>query len=54
MGCSANGVPRSRDLATVTDRELVQIATELNERPRETLGWMTPAEKFNELPALTG
>jgi transposase, IS30 family len=47
-------LPRSRDLATVTHRELDQIATELNERPRETLGWMTPAEKFNELLAMTG
>ena len=47
-------LPRSRNLATVTDRELDQIATELNERPRETLGWMTPAEKFNELLAMTG
>ena len=46
-------LPRSRDLATVTDRELDQIATELNERPRKTLGWMTPAEKFNELLAMT-
>ena len=47
-------LPRSRDLATVTDRELVQIAAELNERPCETLGWMTPAEKFNEFLAMTG
>lgn len=46
-------LPRSRDLATVTDRELDQIATELNERPREPLGWMTPAKKFNELLAMT-
>ena len=47
-------LPRSRDLATVIDRELDEIATELNERPRETLGWVTPAEKFNELLAMTG
>ena len=47
-------LPRSRDLATVTECELDQIATELNERARKTLGWMTPAEKFNELLAMTG
>ncbi len=47
-------LPRSTDLATVTASQLDQIAAELNERPRETLGWMTPAEKFNELLAMTG
>jgi len=47
-------LPYSTDLATVTPSQLDQIAAELNERPRETLGWMTPAEKFNELLAMTG
>ena len=47
-------LPRTRDLATVTGRELDQIAAELDGRPRETLGWMTPAEKFIELLAMTG
>jgi IS30 family transposase len=47
-------LPRSTDLATVTASQLDQIAAELNERPRETLGWHTPAEKFNELLAMTG
>ena len=31
-------LPRSRDLATVFDDELDQIAAKLNERPRKTLG----------------
>jgi len=44
-------LPRSLDFATVTDHQLDAIALELNERPRETLGWMTPSEKFSELVA---
>jgi transposase, IS30 family len=51
---NANGLlrrylPRSLDFGT--DAQLDAIATELNERPRETLGWMTPSEKFSELAA---
>jgi transposase, IS30 family len=45
-------LPRSLDLSTVTDAQLDAIAQELNERPRETLGWMTPSEKFSELVAM--
>jgi transposase, IS30 family len=44
-------LPRSLDFGTVTDTQLDAIAAELNERPRETLGWMTPSEKFSELVA---
>ena len=44
-------LPRSLDFGTVTDAQLDAIAAELNERPRETLGWMTPSEKFSELVA---
>ncbi len=47
-------LPRSTDFSTVTPSQLDQIADELNERPREPLGWHTPAEKFNELVAMTG
>ena len=46
-------LPRSRDFSTLTDTELDEIADELNERPRKTLGWMTPSEKFSELVAST-
>ncbi len=45
-------LPRSLDFSTLTDRQLNAIARELNERPRETLGWMTPFEKFGELVAM--
>jgi transposase, IS30 family len=45
-------LPRSLDFGAVTDRRLDDIAAELNERPRQTLGWMTPSEKFNELVAM--
>lgn len=44
--------PRSLDFNTVTDRQLDAIAAELNERPRQTLGWMTPSEKFSEFVAM--
>jgi IS30 family transposase len=44
-------LPRSLEFSALTDKQLDAIAAELNERPRETLGWMTPSEKFSELVA---
>jgi IS30 family transposase len=47
-------LPKGKDLSTVTARELLTIQRGLNGRPRETLGFMTPSEKYAELVALTG
>jgi IS30 family transposase len=47
-------LPRSLDLSTLSEEQLDAIADELNGRPRETLGWRTPSERFAELVAMTG
>jgi IS30 family transposase len=44
-------LPKGTDLSTVSNYQLNRIALELNTRPRQTLGWMTPAQKFAQLVA---
>ena len=41
------------DLAGYSQRDLDQVADQLNGRPRQTLKWMKPSEAFDQLIATT-
>jgi transposase, IS30 family len=45
--------PTGTDLSRFSERELNDVARELNERPRQTLGWLTPSQKLAEVVAAT-
>lgn len=47
-------LPRNENLSIYTQHELDEIAERLNTRPRKTLAYETPAERFNAGVALTG
>ncbi|MBC2653745.1 IS30 family transposase, partial [Novosphingobium flavum] len=47
-------LPHGVDLSTFSQAQLSAIARQLNERPRKTLMYQTPAEKFAQSVASIG
>jgi IS30 family transposase len=47
-------MPKGTDLSLHSAEDLARFAASLNNRPRETLGFMKPSEKLAELVAMTG
>lgn len=47
-------LPKRRNLSVFSQPELNEIAQRLNQRPRKTLDFRTPAEVFSQAVALTG
>ncbi|PNE13077.1 IS30 family transposase, partial [Amycolatopsis sp. BJA-103] len=42
-------LPKGTDLSGYSQDELDAIADELNDRPRQTLGWLKPIEAFSKV-----
>jgi len=56
---NANGLlrqyfPKGMDLSGINQNRLNAVARRLNKRPRETLGFETPAERFSQCVASIG
>jgi len=47
-------VPKGSDIRTITNEQIEHIMDRLNNRPRKTLGFLTPNEVFYERKILTG
>ena len=47
-------LPKGIDISGYSQAKLNAVARQLNERPRKTLGYQTPAEMFSQTVALTG
>ena len=46
--------PKRMDLSGINQNRLNAVARRLNERPRETLDFETPADRFSQCVASTG
>ncbi|MDD7586834.1 MAG: IS30 family transposase, partial [Corynebacterium glucuronolyticum] len=45
--------PKGTGLSTYSEAHLDAVAEELNDRPRKTLNWKKPSEKYQHLTAAT-